>query len=73
MKIFGIRAMPARTSWPRSIIAMLAAVSLAMNALMSAPAEKNFFDAERTITTFTASSPAAASTAEPSSSMYSLS
>ena len=73
MKTFGIRAIDASTSWPRSIIAMLAAVSLAMNALMSAPAEKNFFEALRTITTFTPSSAAAASTAAPSSSMKSLS
>ena len=52
---------------------MLAALSLAMNALMSAPAEKNFFEALRTITTLTPASDAAASTAPPNSSMKSLS
>ena len=40
---------------------------------MSAPAQKNFFDALRTITTLTASSAAAASTAAPISSMKSKS
>ena len=40
---------------------------------MSAPAQKNFFDAQRTITTLTASSAAAASTAAPISSMKSKS
>ena len=73
MKTFGMRAIDASTSCPRSIIAMLPAVSLARNALMSAPAEKNFFEALRTITTLTASSPAAASTAAPISSMKALS
>ncbi len=40
---------------------------------MSAPAQKNFFEALRTITTFTAASAAAASTAAPISSMKSKS
>ena len=73
MKTFGTRAIAASASWPRLIIFMLPAVSLARKALMSAPAQKKRFDAERTITTLTASSAAAASTAAPISSMKSKS
>ena len=73
MNSFGTAAIAASASWPRLIIFMLPAVSLARNALMSAPAQKNFFEALRTITTFTAASAAAASTAAPISSMKSKS
>ena len=73
MNTFGTSAIDASTSWPRSIIARLPAVSLARNALMSAPAQKNRLEAERTITAFTESSDAAASTAAPNSSMKALS
>ena len=72
MNTFGIRAIDASTSCPSSIIAMLSSVVLAANALMSAPAEKNFFEADRTMIALVESA-AAESTATLNSSMNSLS
>jgi formate hydrogenlyase subunit 3/multisubunit Na+/H+ antiporter MnhD subunit len=60
------------TAAPTPVSAMLSSVVLAANALMSAPAEKNFFEADRTMIALVESA-AAESTATLNSSMNSLS
>ena len=69
MKTFGMAAIEDSVSCETRIISMFASTVFSLNAFTSAPAEKNFSDALRTTTTFTASSAAASRTASASSSM----